>query len=207
MVRREDTESDRVGDLAAGDFELFRHLPHLLRRAHFEAEALFPLVYGEEVTSRQLALLTAVGQRPGLSQSAVAQQIGIDLNTCSDLVARLVAKKLLRRERSQIDGRTYALHLAPKGGRAFEEGIEKAAAYRESVSRRLPSMSGLSCCCAAFLGLKVRNFRQRLPHIPAIRRLTAIRAFARLNYEYVVICRAATRRRRGVASDERFGGV
>ncbi|MBN9081609.1 MAG: hypothetical protein BGP04_11295 [Rhizobiales bacterium 62-17] len=137
MVRREDTESDRVGDLAAGDFELFRHLPHLLRRAHFEAEALFPLVYGEEVTSRQLALLTAVGQRPGLSQSAVAQQIGIDLNTCSDLVARLVAKKLLRRERSQIDGRTYALHLAPKGGRAFEEGIEKAAAYRESVSRRL----------------------------------------------------------------------
>ncbi|MDH7795602.1 MULTISPECIES: MarR family transcriptional regulator [unclassified Beijerinckia] len=137
MARREDPESDRVGELAPGDFELFRHLPHLLRRAHFEAEALFPLVYGDQVTSRQLALLTVVGQRPGLSQSAVAQQIGIDLNTCSDLVARLVAKKLLRRERSQVDGRTYALYLAPKGLPVFEEGVQRAPDYRQSVARRL----------------------------------------------------------------------
>lgn len=136
MARREELDSDRVDDDAA-EFELFRHLPHLLRRAHFEAEALFPLVYGDEVTSRQLALLTVVGQRPGLSQSAVAQQVGIDLNTCSDLVARLVAKKLLRRERSQVDGRTYALYLAPGGERIFDAAIHRASDYRQSVARRL----------------------------------------------------------------------
>jgi len=123
------------GDLQA--FNLLQHLPHLLRRAHFEAEAIFPTIYGDEVTSRQLALLTAIGQRPGLSQSAVAQQVGMDLNTCSDLVARLVARKLVRRERSEADARTYCLYLAPKGARVVDMGIGLAGDYRQAVSKRL----------------------------------------------------------------------
>lgn len=124
-------------DKALQDFDLLQHLPHLLRRAHFEAEAIFPTIYGGEVTSRQLALLTAIGQRPGLSQSAVAQQVGMDLNTCSDLVARLVAKKFVRRERSDSDARTYCLFLAPKGGRVVGAGIGLARAYRQAVAQRL----------------------------------------------------------------------
>jgi DNA-binding MarR family transcriptional regulator len=125
------------GERALRDFDLLQHLPHLLRRAHFEAEAIFPDIYGDEVTSRQLALLTAIGQRPGLSQSAVAQQVGMDLNTCSDLVARLVAKKLVRRERSQADARTYCLYLAPKSARVVDMGIGLAGSYREAVAQRL----------------------------------------------------------------------
>ncbi|MDB5532131.1 MAG: MarR family transcriptional regulator [Hyphomicrobiales bacterium] len=125
------------GEGALRDFDLLQHLPHLLRRAHFEAEAIFPDIYGDEVTSRQLALLTAIGQRPGLSQSAVAQQVGMDLNTCSDLVARLVAKKLVRRERSQADARTYCLYLAPKSARVVDMGIGLAGSYREAVAQRL----------------------------------------------------------------------
>ncbi|MDF2115483.1 MarR family transcriptional regulator [Roseiarcaceae bacterium H3SJ34-1] len=125
------------GERALQDFDLLQHLPHLLRRAHFEAEAIFPDIYGDEVTSRQLALLTAIGQRPGLSQSAVAQQVGMDLNTCSDLVARLVARKLVRRERSEADARTYCLNLAPKGARVVDMGIGLAGNYRQSVAQRL----------------------------------------------------------------------
>jgi DNA-binding MarR family transcriptional regulator len=131
------TSRQSEGEKALQDFDLLQHLPHLLRRAHFEAEAIFPDIYGDEVTSRQLALLTAIGQRPGLSQSAVAQQVGMDLNTCSDLVARLVAKKLVRRERSQADARTYCLYLAPKGARVVDMGIGLAGAYREAVAQRL----------------------------------------------------------------------
>jgi len=126
-----------TGEKGLQDFDLLQHLPHLLRRAHFEAEAIFPDIYGDEVTSRQLALLTAIGQRPGLSQSAVAQQVGMDLNTCSDLVARLVAKKLVRRERSEVDARTYCLYLAPKSARVVDTGIGLAGAYRQSVAKRL----------------------------------------------------------------------
>jgi DNA-binding MarR family transcriptional regulator len=131
------TSRQSGGEKALQDFDLLQHLPHLLRRAHFEAEAIFPDIYGDEVTSRQLALLTAIGQRPGLSQSAVAQQVGMDLNTCSDLVARLVAKKLVRRERSEADARTYCLYLAPKSAGVVAMGIGLAGAYREAVAQRL----------------------------------------------------------------------
>lgn len=147
------------GDSALQAFDLLRHLPHLLRRAHFEAEAIFPDVYGADVTSRQLAVLTAIGQRPGLSQSAVAQRVGMDLNTCSDLVARMVAKTLVRRKRSDDDARTYCLYLAPKGTRLVEMGMSLAATYRQSVARQLSQTEHeqLVTLLRRLLGLDERN--------------------------------------------------
>ena len=147
------------GDRALRNFDLLRYLPHLLRRAHFDAEAIFPDIYGDEVTSRQLALLTAIGQRPGLSQSDVAQQVGMDLNTCSDLVARLVAKKLVRRERSEADARTYCLYLAPKGAVVVDMGMGLAPSYRQSVARRLSQAEHeqLVALLRRLLGLDERN--------------------------------------------------
>jgi len=118
-------------------FDLTRHLPHLLRRAHFEADAVFTQVYGSAVTSRQLALVTVVGMQPGASQSSVAQTIGLDLNTCSDLVARTIAKGWLRRERSSVDGRSYCLYLTEAGQVIRDEGLAFAPAYQDKVFTRL----------------------------------------------------------------------
>ncbi|MDM0021683.1 MarR family winged helix-turn-helix transcriptional regulator [Variovorax saccharolyticus] len=118
-------------------FQLLQHLPHLLRRAHFEADALFPSIYGDGLTSRQLALLVAVAQRPGGSQSQVAQDIGLDLNTCSDLVQRTASKGLLKRERSSVDGRSFCLFLTDDGERALVDSTGKAVEYRDAVARRL----------------------------------------------------------------------
>lgn len=118
-------------------FNLARHLPHLLRRAHFEADAIFAQVYGAAVTSRQLSLLVAVGMQPGASQSEVANIIGLDLNTCSDLVARTIGKGLLRRERSASDARSYCLYLTEEGVVARDEGITLAPRYQEMVAARL----------------------------------------------------------------------
>lgn len=42
---------------APPDFRLLHHLPHLLRRADFEADAVFAQLYGDSVTSRQMAVL------------------------------------------------------------------------------------------------------------------------------------------------------
>jgi DNA-binding MarR family transcriptional regulator len=118
-------------------FKLLHHLPHLLRRAHFAADAAFVQMHGNAVTSRQLALLAAVWRRPGASQSQVAQEIGLDLNTCSDLVTRTIAKRLLVRERSSVDARNFCLQLTEEGTRVALEGIAKAPAYQEAVARRL----------------------------------------------------------------------
>lgn len=119
------------------DFRLLHHLPHLLRRAHFESDAVFVQVYGDAVTSRQLALLAVVARLPGASQSQVALEIGLDLNTCSDLVARTVAKGLLQRERSPTDGRVFALYLTEAGRSVAEDGVRRAAQYEDALAQRL----------------------------------------------------------------------
>ncbi len=119
------------------EFRLLHHLPHLLRRAHFEAEAVFTQLFGDAVTSRQLALLAMIGRLPGASQSQAALEIGLDLNTCSDLVARTVAKGLLRRERSPSDGRVFALYLTEAGRTVVDEGVRRAGEYQDAVAQRL----------------------------------------------------------------------
>ena len=118
-------------------FRLLHHLPHLLRRAHFEADAVFVQMHGKAVTSRQMALLAAVGRQPGLSQSQVAQEIGLDLNTCSDLVARTVGKGLLVRQRSAVDARSFCLQLTNEGSLVAAEGMDRAAEYQKAVAHRL----------------------------------------------------------------------
>ncbi len=118
-------------------FKLLHHLPHLLRRAHFAAEAAFVQMHGNAVTSPQLALLSAVLRQPGCSQSQVAQEIGLDLNTCSDLVTRTIAKGLLVRERSSVDARNFCLQLTEEGRQVALDGIARAPAYQEVVAHRL----------------------------------------------------------------------
>lgn len=120
-----------------GGFDLSQHLPHLLRRAHFDSDARFVALYGSALTSRQLALLTVVERLPGASQSEVADEIGLDLNTCSDLVVRTVAKGLLRRERSPTDGRRFCLYLSDEGRATVRAGIAKAARFEAEVARHL----------------------------------------------------------------------
>lgn len=118
-------------------FQLQHHLPFLLRRAHFAADASFVQMYGNDVTSRQLALMVAIAQMPGLSQSQVAAEIGLDLNTCSDLVARAKAKGLVRRERSAQDGRSYCLFLTEEGQGIHDRALGEARAYSDEVTNRL----------------------------------------------------------------------
>lgn len=129
--------SDAASHEDGAGFELRRHLPHLLRRAHFESEGLFAAIYGDEVTSRQLALLTAVAARPGASQSQIAQDIGLDLNTCSDIAVRAVAKGMLRRQRSASDARTFALDVTDAGRTIVAGGRAKAEAYAAATAANL----------------------------------------------------------------------
>lgn len=122
---------------SASEFRLLYHLPHLLRRAHFEADAVFHRLYGDEITSRQMAVLSVVDRLPGASQSQVAQEIGLDLNTCSDLIARMVAKKLLKKERSPTDGRTFCLYLTDVGQALAIDGVTRAVDHQAAVAQRL----------------------------------------------------------------------
>ncbi|CAN5806638.1 hypothetical protein BH09PSE5_BH09PSE5_45380 [soil metagenome] len=129
--------TDKAHVQAVANFDLLAQLPHLLRRAHFEAEAKFSSIFGDEFTSRQLALLVSISSSPGVSQAEIAQQIGLDPNTCSDLVARTLAKKLIRRERSEVDGRVYRLFLTTAGIGVVRAAVPRTDEYRDAVARNL----------------------------------------------------------------------
>lgn len=63
------------------------------------------------VTPVQYSILTAVTAQPGLEQAALAQEVGIDRATLANVVARLAARRLVRRSQGKRDRRLK--HVLP----------------------------------------------------------------------------------------------
>jgi len=119
-------------------FEVQQLLSHLLRRAHFQAEAQFVSYYGAlDVTSRQLALLFALNRMAGASQVELAQAIGLDVNTFSDLAKRSERKGLLRRVRSAGDQRAFRLYLTEAGRQLVRRSAAITPGYQQAIADRL----------------------------------------------------------------------
>lgn len=113
-------------------------LSHMLRRAHFEAEALFAPSYpGLNVTSRQLAILFTIARYPGASQSFIADQVGLDANTFSDLADRSHRKGLIRKHRLDSDRRSVGLHLTELGSQTIAAAAPLTVAYQARLAKNL----------------------------------------------------------------------
>ncbi len=102
---------------------------HLLHRTlqlalDFHTEAVGPA----SITQRQFTVLTAAGAADGLTQNDLVRATGIDRSTLADLVARMLAKGLLVRERSATDARANSVRLSDAGRAALEAGTGPAAA-------------------------------------------------------------------------------
>jgi DNA-binding MarR family transcriptional regulator len=106
-------KSNGVGQLARSPI-------HLLHRASQAVEDLFAGEVGiENLTPRQLAVLTTVAQHEGLSQTGIVDRTGIDRSTLADIVRRLQKKGLLQRRRTKEDARAYAVKLTEEGRRVL----------------------------------------------------------------------------------------
>ena len=117
------TRNDRGGGLLA------RSPSHLLHRVL----QLALDIYAEEcgaagITQRQFAVLSAVAENEGVTQTALVKATGIDRSTLADMVARMIDKGLLARERSSIDARANAVRLTDAGRTALAETGPRAAA-------------------------------------------------------------------------------
>jgi DNA-binding MarR family transcriptional regulator len=89
--------------------------------------------YAEEAatgapTQRQYAVLSAVAAHEGRTQTELVRATGIDRSTLADLVARMIGKGLLARERSSSDGRANAVHLSEAGRAALAAAAPGVAA-------------------------------------------------------------------------------
>ena len=94
----------------------FRVAGHLLRRTFQAHDAIFAReTAGYDITSPQLATLTAISLWPGIELTRLTGIIGYDGATLSGLVNRLIAKKLVRRVVGKQDRRTRQLFLTARG--------------------------------------------------------------------------------------------
>ena len=117
------------------------HSPsHLLHRAL----QLALDIYGEEtgpdaVTQRQYAVLSAVSAHEGLTQTDLVRATGIDRSTLADLVARMIGKQLLTRERSAADARANTVRLTDAGRVALDGAAPRVAAADDRILKLLPA--------------------------------------------------------------------
>ncbi|MFN3512674.1 MAG: MarR family winged helix-turn-helix transcriptional regulator [Phenylobacterium sp.] len=102
---------------------------HLLHRALQLALDIYAEEFGPAaVTQRQYAVLAAVASREGPTQTELVKLTGIDRSTLADMAARMIAKGLLERRRSDSDGRANAVSLTEAGALALAEAAPKMAA-------------------------------------------------------------------------------
>ncbi len=126
--------------LHAGDAALDRSPSHLLHRAL----QLALDIYAEEtgagaLTQRQYAVLSAVTAKEGCTQSDLVRATGIDRSTLAELVARLIGKNLLARERSAVDARANTVRLTDEGRAAVAGTAPLVAVADERILALMPA--------------------------------------------------------------------
>ncbi|EJL30495.1 transcriptional regulator [Caulobacter sp. AP07] len=89
-------------------------------------------IYVEEsgtggVTQRQFAVLAAVAENEGVTQTGLVRATGIDRSTLADMVARMISKGHLERHRSDLDARANTVSLTEAGATVLEESRPKVA--------------------------------------------------------------------------------
>lgn len=132
------------------DAEPLRHTGHLLRRAQQLHVAVWQRDVSAETTSVQFAALSAVELRPRASQRELGRVLDLDRSTIADLVARMVRRGLIERERDEDDRRRNALALT--------------AAGREELSRLRPRVEAIEPTLTAGLRPSEREQLRRLLH-------------------------------------------
>ena len=119
--------------------ELARSPSHLLHRALQHALDIYVDSAGAGApTQRQFAVLAAVAENEGLTQTALVRATGIDRSTLAELVARMIVKGLLARERSAADARANTVRLTEAGRTALADAAPKVAEADDRILALLP---------------------------------------------------------------------
>ncbi len=127
-----------TSDSESEPYRLATSASHLLHRAEQLAADRFTQLVGEAVTLRQFAVLAAIAEQPGLSQSDLVRATGIDRSTLADLMNRLVKRGLAERKESPSDGRAYSVLLTASGASILHGATQHARAADAAILDLLP---------------------------------------------------------------------
>jgi DNA-binding MarR family transcriptional regulator len=113
---------------------------YALRRAQLIIFADFnQTLAGLNLRPGQFAVLTLIDQNPGTSQSSVCNALGIQKANFVATIADLVERGLVRRRKSDTDGRTYSLGLTLRGRSVLEEAAKLQSTHEARVIARIGS--------------------------------------------------------------------
>lgn len=88
----------------------------LVRRLHqIHVAMFFEECKSSNITPVQYAILTALAVLPGLDQTSLGQEVGLDRTTTADVVRRLEERGLVERRANEADKRTRHVHLTREG--------------------------------------------------------------------------------------------
>jgi DNA-binding MarR family transcriptional regulator len=89
---------------------------YLLRRAQVTVfQRFFDLFAEFDIRPAQYSVLTVIERNPGLSQTRLAQALGIKKTNLVAIIDTLEERGLARRKSTDNDRRSHALFLTPKG--------------------------------------------------------------------------------------------
>ncbi len=128
----EDTPEPELG------FDLQRSVSHLLHRAQQYAAETFDDANTGDVTLRQFAVLAAVHENGGCSQSDLVRMTGIDRSTLADMLKRMETRGLIERRKAKLDARAKSVHLSEEGRDAYEAALPGVAHTDEMLLSALP---------------------------------------------------------------------
>jgi MarR family transcriptional regulator, temperature-dependent positive regulator of motility len=123
----------------SGGFQLAASTSHLLHRAQQLAADRFALLVGADgVTLRQFAVLAAIWEAPGLSQTELVRATGIDRSTLADMMNRMEKRAWITRVQAENDARANAVRLAPTGNQVLAAARPHAKAADAAILDVLP---------------------------------------------------------------------
>ncbi|MGA7488569.1 MAG: MarR family transcriptional regulator [Xanthobacteraceae bacterium] len=116
------------------------HLGYLIRRLQVWVfqdfiRTLAPI----DIRPAQYSVLVVIAANPGLSQSDLADRLGIERARLVRLLDRLERRGLTRRLASRTDRRSHALHLTAAGRRTLKQAKLLAAQHETQLIERLGS--------------------------------------------------------------------
>jgi DNA-binding MarR family transcriptional regulator len=111
---------------------------YALRRAQLAIFADFNQTLASlNLRPSQFAVLILIDQNPGSSQSSVSDALGIQKANFVSIIAELANRGLVRRRKSETDGRTYSLGLTPRGRSLLENAAKLQSVHEERVIAKI----------------------------------------------------------------------
>jgi DNA-binding MarR family transcriptional regulator len=110
------------------------YVGYALRRAQGVIFADFNQTLAElSLRPGQFAVLLMIDQNPGASQSSVSAALGIQKANFVATIADLEKRGVVRRRKSESDGRTYSLGLTPRGRALLQRAAELQSLHEARV--------------------------------------------------------------------------